>query len=75
MLEQLPHAHGADMLDHVQRDQRFPGIHAGWIPISASPGKSVLAKNEPRERTRHNEILRVAADVRRRNPRVRDDST
>ena len=34
MFEQLPHAHGADVLDHVQRDQRFPGIHHGWIPDS-----------------------------------------
>ena len=28
MLEQLPDPHGADVLDHVQSNQRFPGIHA-----------------------------------------------
>ena len=26
--EQLPHPDWADMINHVQRDQRFPGIHA-----------------------------------------------
>ena len=27
VFEQLPDAHGADVLNHVQGDQRFPGIH------------------------------------------------
>jgi len=30
MLEQLPHADGADVFDHVQGDERFPGLHSGW---------------------------------------------
>jgi len=31
MLQQLPHAHRADVLDHVQGDERFLGIHARGI--------------------------------------------
>src|SRR5947207_14586 len=27
MLQQLPHSHGTDVLDHVQGDERFLGIH------------------------------------------------
>ncbi len=29
MFEQLPHAHRPDMLNHVQRDESFAGIHGG----------------------------------------------
>jgi hypothetical protein len=28
VLEQLPDAHGTNVLDHIQCHQRFPGIHA-----------------------------------------------
>ena len=31
MFEQLAHTNRADVLDHVQRDQRFAGIHARGI--------------------------------------------
>jgi hypothetical protein len=31
MLEQLPDAHGSDVVDHVQRDEGFAGIHVAGL--------------------------------------------
>ena len=40
MLEQLPHAHRADVLDQVQRHQGFPGIHAPALTANLGPGQA-----------------------------------
>jgi hypothetical protein len=43
MFEQEPRAHRPDVLDHVQRDECFAGIHAILITIGGRDGKNCFA--------------------------------
>jgi hypothetical protein len=43
MFEQQPRAHRPDMLNHVQSDKRFAGIHVDLIMASGRGGKNCFA--------------------------------
>ena len=39
MFEQLPYTDGTDVLDHVENNQRLPGLHAIQLPVLFPDGK------------------------------------
>jgi hypothetical protein len=43
MFEQQPRAHRPDVFNHVQRDERFAGIHLILITIAGRDGKNCFA--------------------------------
>jgi hypothetical protein len=62
MVQQLAHTHRADVLDQVQGDQRFPGIHACPIPGFSPVSKRMIQEPDP---TPWQLILRWLASVRK----------